>query len=146
MKDESLYEFAERKGKEIKKIMIGVIILTIIFIALIVAILILRNKKPKRGANTTDMTIPAYSGSPYVEVNGNKPYFTDDEKRRSAFETYSDLDELGRCGIAYACVSKELMPSEERGEIGSIKPTGWKQASMRASLIRSHHISTTGAI
>ena len=119
---------AEKRRKKMKRIAITILVVAILCIAAIVAIWVIRNKKPKRGANTTDMTIPAFSGSPYVEVNGNKPYFTDDDKQRTAFETYSDLDELGRCGIAYACVSKELMPTEERGEIGSIKPTGWKQA------------------
>lgn len=62
----------------------------------------------------------------YVEVNGNIPYFTEEDKqRRDAFEMYSELDELGRCGTAYACVCRELMPTEERGSIGSVKPSGW---------------------
>ncbi len=41
------------------------------------------------------------------------------------FEIYSDLDELGRCGTAYANVSVDTMPTEERGSIASIKPSGW---------------------
>lgn len=69
--------------------------------------------------------IPAYSGSPYVEINDNNPFFTDADLTEEAFESYSDLDSLGRCGQAYANVGKELMPTEERGEIGSIKPSGW---------------------
>lgn len=76
----------------------------------------------------TAMDIPQYSGQPSVEVNGNTPFFTADELTRSVYEKYSDLDELGRCGEAYACVGQEIMPTEERGEIGHIKPTGWKQA------------------
>lgn len=70
-------------------------------------------------------TVPVYSGEPYAELNGNIPYFTDREKTEDVFEHYSDLDTLGRCGAAYANICKELMPTEKRGEIGMIKPTGW---------------------
>ena len=69
--------------------------------------------------------IPAYSGTPYTEVNGNKPYFTEAELTTQSFETYSELDSLGRCGMAYANVGQDLMPTEPRGEIGAVKPTGW---------------------
>ena len=69
--------------------------------------------------------IPAYSGTPYTEVNGNKPYFTEADLTTQSFETYSELDSLGRCGVAYANVGQDLMPTEPRGEIGAVKPTGW---------------------
>ena len=69
--------------------------------------------------------IPAYSGTPYTEVNGNKPYFTEEDLTTQSFETYSELDSLGRCGVAYANVGQDLMPTEPRGEIGAVKPTGW---------------------
>ena len=69
--------------------------------------------------------IPAYSGSPYVALNGNVPYFTDSEFTTTSFETYSTLDSLGRCGVAYANVGLETMPTEERGSIGQVKPSGW---------------------
>lgn len=69
--------------------------------------------------------IPAYSGSPYVEINGNVPNFTDEEKARSTFEEYSPLDYLGRCGVAFMLASEETMPTEERGDIGDVKPSGW---------------------
>ena len=69
--------------------------------------------------------IPAYSGMPYTEVNGNKPYFTEADLTTQSFETYSELDSLGRCGVAYANVGQDLMPTEPRGEIGAVKPTGW---------------------
>jgi len=72
--------------------------------------------------------IPDYAGNPYVEINGSTPYFTEEERTSTeTFERYSDLDILGRCGVAYANICPELMPTEERGEIGQIKPTGWKQ-------------------
>ena len=70
--------------------------------------------------------IPEYEGDPYIKINDNIPFFTEEEKKnKESFESYSDLDSLGRCGIAYANLSKDLMPSEDRGEIGDIKPSGW---------------------
>ena len=69
--------------------------------------------------------IPEYSGTPYTEVNGNQPYFTEADLTTQSFESYSELDSLGRCGVAYANVGQDLMPTEPRGEIGSVKPTGW---------------------
>ena len=70
-------------------------------------------------------TIPEYSDSPYVEINGNIPDFTEADVTLDAFEEYSELDSLGRCGTAYANICKELMPTEERGAIGHVKPSGW---------------------
>ena len=70
--------------------------------------------------------VPEYSGEPYVEINDNQPEFEDYELTTEAFEEYSELDELGRCGTAEACVGEETMPTEERGNISSVKPTGWK--------------------
>ena len=67
----------------------------------------------------------AYNESPFVEVNGNVPYFGEDEYTTESFEIYSELDSLGRCGVAYANIGKDLMPVEERGEIGMVKPAGW---------------------
>ena len=72
--------------------------------------------------------IPVYSGSPYVEINGNQPFFEDADLTDEAFETYSELDSLGRCGVAYANICTELMPTEPRGSIGQVKPTGWQTA------------------
>ena len=70
--------------------------------------------------------IPAYAGNSFVILDDNKPAFSKkDRERTDAFETYSDLDELGRCGVAYANICKGLMPTEERGAIGMVKPTGW---------------------
>lgn len=70
--------------------------------------------------------IPAYAGNSFVILDDNKPAFSKkDRERTDAFETYSDLDELGRCGVAYANICKELMSTEERGAIGMVKPTGW---------------------
>ena len=71
------------------------------------------------------LEVAAYNGEPYVAINGNTPYFTDDDLTTTSFETYSPLDDLGRCGVTYACVGQDIMPTEERGSIGQVKPTGW---------------------
>ena len=69
--------------------------------------------------------IPEYSREPYIVINDNKPEFSEDDLTEEAFETYSELDDLGRCGTAYANICMEIMPTEERGSIGQVKPTGW---------------------
>ena len=70
--------------------------------------------------------IPAYSGEPYVVINDNVPVFGEVDADLGAFEEYGDLDELGRCTAAVAGVSPLVMPNEERGDISSVKPTGWQ--------------------
>lgn len=91
-----------------------------------------KDQKTTTSKNTTSTAmsvslsdIPAYSGSPYVAINNNSPFFNDSDMTTTAFENYSNLDQLGRCGVAYANVCKDIMPTEERGKIGSVKPSGW---------------------
>lgn len=69
--------------------------------------------------------IPEYSGEPYIEINGNEPDFDQDQITDKSFEEYSQLDSLGRCQEAEASIGEDLMPTEERGSIGQIKPSGW---------------------
>lgn len=69
--------------------------------------------------------IPAYSSKAYVVVNNNNPYFTKSDMLTDSYESYAKLDALGRCGVTIACVGKDIMPTEDRGSIGSVKPTGW---------------------
>lgn len=69
--------------------------------------------------------IPAFSGSPYIQINHNVPQFSEEDKARSSFEEYSPLDSLGRCGVAFALIGVETMPTEERGSIGEVRPAGW---------------------
>ncbi len=71
--------------------------------------------------------VPAYSKSASVALNNNVPEFADAEITTSSFESYGDLDKLGRCTPATACIGKDLMPTKERESIGTVKPTGWKQ-------------------
>lgn len=89
------------------------------------------------GADTQDGTpsvitlseIPAFDGkTPYVEINGNEPSFTEDEITDKSFESYSELDSLGRCGVAISSVGKDLMPTEDRGSISNVIPSGWVNA------------------
>lgn len=72
--------------------------------------------------------IPEFSGSPYVELNGNKPYFTEEDYTYDTFEKYGYLDIYGRCTKAMALVGRDTMPDEERQSIGQVKPTGWQIA------------------
>ena len=70
--------------------------------------------------------IPPWSGEAYVAVNGNIPFFVEEEYTTESYEFYSELDELGRCGMTMACIGTDIMPTEERGNIGSVKPSGWQ--------------------
>ncbi|WP_295691702.1 DNA/RNA non-specific endonuclease [uncultured Oscillibacter sp.] len=70
--------------------------------------------------------IPAYAGDPYVVIDDNQPDFPEEDRTSTeSFETYSPLDALGRCGAAYANVGQDLMPTEDRGSISSVTPSGW---------------------
>lgn len=69
--------------------------------------------------------IPDYNGKSYITLNNNVPNFTEEDLKKDTFESYSDLDSLQRCGVAFAKVGKETMPTEKRGSIGMIKPSGW---------------------
>lgn len=75
----------------------------------------------------TNSIYPEYTGSPFYEVNGNVPFFSDDDMVSASYEDYSELDSLNRPGVAMACLGTETMPAENetRGEIGMIKPAGW---------------------
>lgn len=81
----------------------------------------------KKGKNVVSLTeVPTYTGSDYITVNDDNPVFSEEEKNSSPYEYYSELDHLGRCGYAEAKLSQELMPTGERGSIGSVRPSGWK--------------------
>lgn len=76
----------------------------------------------------TDMASFAYDGKPYVVINDNDPDFTDADMTTTSFESYGELDGLGRCTTAFANIGKDLMPTEKSGSIGEVKPTGWQMA------------------
>ena len=88
----------------------------------------LQNEPQKGSMSTVTLAdIPAYAGEPYVVINDNNPFFTKEEiaKATTSWEEYGDMDELGRCSMCWASVGKDIMPTGERGSIGSVKPTGW---------------------
>ena len=80
--------------------------------------------------------IPSYSGSPYYEVNNNQPFFQADELTTVSFLRFSELDSLGRCGVAYACIGTDSLPNEERGAIGMIKPSCCRLKTASAAPLR----------
>ena len=87
-------------------------------------------ENPTEKADTVSATdwyenLPAYTGKASIPINDSKPFFTKEEITIDIFEEYSELDTLGRCGVAFANVCQEIMPTEERGSIGSIRPSGW---------------------
>lgn len=85
--------------------------------------------------------VPAFSGSPFFALNNNEPKFTLAEKTKVvAYESYSPLDSLGRCGYAQSCVGKELMPTEDRESISSVKPSGWKNKKYDTALVDGGYI------
>ena len=125
-----------RKTKEIKKQLIGLIcILVLIGLSSIFGVDILNNRENERFSNETIETnidiseIPEYQEKIYIEINNNKPYFKKEDYTKESFEKYSDLDDLGRCGVAFANISKSIMPKEgeKRESISNVKPTGWVQ-------------------
>ena len=85
---------------------------------------------PQASAEAGDVTesIPAYHGEPYVILNDNQPDFDLEDFTMESFESYSELDYLGRCGVAYANIGLDLMPTEDRESIYEIKPSGWQSA------------------
>lgn len=114
--------------KRLKKVIFRSKGLFSLFLVLLLSLSVCSETFAAKAASTSfDLTgIPTYSKDPYVVLNNNTPYFTESELNVStSFETYSALDKLGRCSVAYANVGKDLMPTEKRGAIGKIKPSGW---------------------
>lgn len=120
MKKKRKYRKKKRKLSKVLLVLLGLC-------AMAVSDAVYQEEMHDHGAwmTQTDLEIPAYAGYAYAEVNHNQPFFEVDEITTEPFEWYSDLDALDRCGVAYANICQELMPTEERGEIGMIKPSGW---------------------
>jgi len=94
---------------------------------LLLILLILTACGPKQPQYSESVKeIPDYSNEAYFVLNNNVPEFSDSDIVSTAYEYYSELDALGRCGYAMACVGPETMPTEERGAIGQVKPSGWQ--------------------
>ena len=99
----------------------------LLIVLAVIALVSLRfnlNQRPAYSKNVAE--VPDFSNVPYVVINNNEPEFEDRDLKTDAYEYYSDMDNLGRCGYAMACIGVELMPTEERGSIGQVKPSGWQ--------------------
>ena len=96
-----------------------------VFTLLVISLLCFRAGTQTQSRNVLLEDIPTFNGQPYIEINNNRPFFSHADLTTRAFEKYSELDYLGRCGVAFANICKEIMPAEPRGQIGMIKPTGW---------------------
>ena len=103
-------------------------ILTVILIFCLLAVTgcsVVQETAPREGSVQLEQ-IGAYSGEPYVVLHDNVPNFTTEDLVTESYETYSSLDALGRCGTAMANIGQDLMPTEPRGSIGQVKPSGWQ--------------------
>lgn len=116
---------SKKRGAKRNKIVTSGDTYRLLLFGIIAIVCLYAIKEYQYSTQKIELDVGQYNGAPYVTVNNNIPFFEEEEFQTSAFETYSELDKWGRCGVAYACVSKELMPTEERGEIGMIKPAGW---------------------
>ncbi len=115
-----------KRKQQQRKIVIAVICaVVVILIAGVIFVLHARNSSLVFLGSNSDFNIPQYTGSIYVEINDNIPFFMESDLTTEPYEKYSSLDKLGRCGPAMCCICRETMPTEERGPIGMIKPSGW---------------------
>lgn len=115
--------------KQLKKYKITITIVAVVLI-LAVGITAISTFRKSSGSNSSEFSsfdIPTYDSQVYEVLNNNVPYFAPDEYGITVFEEYSDLDSYGRCGVAFANICHEIMPTEPRDEIGQIKPSGWNQ-------------------
>ena len=94
---------------------------------------------PVTGGEFNYADVPEYTDSNYVAINGNVPYFTKEEITANFFESYSELDSLGRVGTAFACLGKETLPTSERGSL-SYNPTGWVQNNYPTNVVSTTQI------
>lgn len=144
-----VFPITRRKRKINKK---QIITTLIIFIIITIGSYILEKIDTNTETNTSEKIsysnleeVPEYAGEVYVEINENKPYFNEANYTTNAFENYSELDYLGRCGVAYANICKEIMPpkGDERGSISSVRPTGWRQTKVNGEYLynRCHLIA-----
>ena len=124
----------KRKNKKILQLITSTIVLIgiIIFGYINQDVVIqnnIQNEIQEEKVNFDLSTIPEYTDKPYIEINNNIPDFTEEDYSIEPFEKYNPLDYLGRCGVAFANICKEIMPQEgeERESINSVIPSGWKQ-------------------
>lgn len=129
----------KKESKKLQKLIVSIIIIICISIAAYFGINtteLLNQIESNISTSTSQSTqeysfdlsnIPEYTDEPYVIINNNIPTFDESDYTTEPFETYSELDYLGRCGVAYANICQGLMPTEEREDISDVEPTGWVQ-------------------
>ena len=97
----------------------------VLIIALLVSWYLQKQNEPVYSQSVQD--VPAFSGEPFVVINDNIPEFSEEDLVEESYEYYSPLDSLERCGYAMACIGRDIMPTEDRESISSVKPSGWVQ-------------------
>jgi len=113
----------EEKGKSFS------LVEAVIFLIVAISSFVFYNYGPGAVPHAVSVEdIPTYNGHPYVVIHDNEPLFGGEELVTESYEFYSELDRLGRCGYAMACIGTDLMPTGERESISSVKPSGWVQA------------------
>ena len=100
----------------------------IVIALLLILYFVIPSPEPEVVAGVSLEQIPAYSGEPFVILENNVPKFTEEDFTTQSYETYGDLDAYNRCTYTVACIGRDLMPTEDRGNIGQVKPTGWVTA------------------
>ena len=142
------------KRKRRKKVYVATGIIPVIFLIIGLCITIVGNNVDENNIVNMDTTsqtvsyidlstIPDFDGENFaVLINNNNPYFTEADYTKEPFEKYSELDVLGRCGVAYANICTDIMPAkgEKRESISSITPTGWKQNYFDKSIVKGEHL------
>ena len=108
-----------------KKLTLGSVV---VILLLLVLYLVLPQPEPEVVPSISLAEVPAYSGEAFAVLNGNMPLFAEGELTADSYEFYEDLDAFNRCTYTMACIGQDLMPTEERGNIGQVKPTGWVTA------------------
>ncbi len=106
-----------------RKIRLPLPLTIILFAVAALFVFLSRNEKPAYSDSVQN--VPAFSDASYVVVNNNQPEFTEADITTKSYEKYTSLDSLNRCGVAMACIGRDIMPTEDRGSIGQVKPSGW---------------------
>jgi len=108
-----------------KKMTLGSVV---VILLLLILYLVLPQPEPYEIPSISLAEVPEYSGEAFAVLNGNVPLFTEEDITTESFEHYEDLDAWNRCTYTMACIGRDLMPTEERGNIGQVRPTGWVTA------------------
>ena len=108
-----------------KKLSLGSVV---VILLLLVLYFVLPAPEPEVVPEASVAEIPAYSGEAFVILENNVPAFQEKDYVTESYEFYEDLDAMNRCTYTMACIGPDLMPTEDRGNIGMVRPTGWVTA------------------